>query len=159
MLNLAPMAVQRDNFRECRQQMAPGKMCAIGKDLGGPCPGDSGSPLAVYSRAYGPTLVGLVSNGAESCRDGLPGIFTRVTYYLDWIYLAMDKASTIRTPFQIPRRRRPQEAFVPRLGYRRQFRGLRDSQERISMLQQFYSTSKEQSVRDEGYSRYQHFYS
>lgn len=153
MLNLAPMSVQRDNFRECRQQMAPGKMCAIGKDLGGPCPGDSGSPLVVYSRAHGPTLVGLVSNGAESCRDGLPGIFTRVSYYLDWIYLAMDKASTIRPPFHIPRRRRPQEAFVPRLGYRRQFRGLSDSQERISMLPQFYSTSKEESVRDEGYSR------
>ena len=44
-LNLAPMSVQKDNFRECKQQQTPGKMCVIGKDFGGPCPGDSGSPL------------------------------------------------------------------------------------------------------------------
>ena len=34
-------------LRECAQQLAPGKLCAVGKDLGGPCPGDSGSPLLV----------------------------------------------------------------------------------------------------------------
>jgi len=155
MLNLAPMAVQRDNFQQCRQQMAPGKMCAIGKDLGGPCPGDSGSPLVVYSRSNGPTLVGLVSNGAESCRDGLPGIFTRVSYYLDWIYLAMDKARIIRPHFQTPRRRRrPHEAFVPRLRYKRRFERLRSSHEGVPNLSPFYSKSKEDS-----YSRYKHFYS
>ena len=58
----------RDSFRECKQQMSPGKMCVIGKDFGGPCPGDSGSPLVTYSKHTGPRLIGLVSNGAESCK-------------------------------------------------------------------------------------------
>jgi hypothetical protein len=49
-LQIAPMTVQKDSFRECKQQMSPGKMCAVGKDFGGPCPGDSGSPLVVYTR-------------------------------------------------------------------------------------------------------------
>ena len=102
-LNLAPMAIQKDNFRECKQQAAPGKMCVIGKDLGGPCPGDSGSPLIVYSRGTGPSLVGLVSNGAASCTAGLPNIFTRASRYYDWIQLAMNTAAAPR----LHRRYRP----------------------------------------------------
>ena len=154
MLNLAPMAVQKDNFQQCRQQMAPGKMCAIGKDFGGPCPGDSGSPLVVYSRSHGPTLVGLVSNGAESCRDGLPGIFTRVSYYLDWIYLAMEKARTVQPPFRTPRRRRrPQSVYVPRRKYKRRYERLKRLQKEVNILPQFYSKSKE-----ENFSRFKHFY-
>ena len=161
-LNVAPMAVQKDNFRECKQQMAPGKMCAVGKDFGGPCPGDSGSPLVVYDRVHGPTLVGLVSNGAESCKDGLPGIFTRVSYYLDWIHLAMDKARTIRSPFNKPEGRFPQAGFVPRLGYRRRHAWMRDSHEDIhtSTLPRFHSQSKPQSNQYGygGYPRYKHEY-
>ena len=57
--------------------MASSKICAIGTDMSGPCPGDSGSPLVVFGDA-GPALVGLVSNGAQNCDRGLPGIFTRV---------------------------------------------------------------------------------
>ena len=34
--------------------------------------------LQVYSSLHGPQLIGIVSNGAESCMGGLPGIFTRV---------------------------------------------------------------------------------
>jgi len=154
-LNLAPMAVQKDNFQQCRQQMAPGKMCAIGKDFGGPCPGDSGSPLVVYSKSHGPTLVGLVSNGAESCRDGLPGIFTRVSYYLDWIYMAMDRARYIRPPFRTPRRRRrPQAPFVPRWKYKRRVERFRNLHEEVNIAPSFYSKSG-----DGSYSRYKHFYS
>ena len=94
-LNLAPMAVQKDSFRECKQQMSAGKMCVIGKDFGGPCPGDSGSPLVIYSKELGPQLIGLVSNGAESCKAGLPGIFTRVSHYYDWIHVAMQTARRV----------------------------------------------------------------
>ena len=96
-LNLAPMSVQKDNFRECKQQQTPGKMCVIGKDFGGPCPGDSGSPLVTYNKRTGPRLIGLVSNGAQSCKDGLPGIFTRVSHYNDWIEVAMQTARRVGT--------------------------------------------------------------
>ena len=102
-LNVAPMAVQKDNFRECKQQQAPGKMCVVGKDLGGPCPGDSGSPLVSYSKKAGAQLIGLVSNGASSCRMGLPGIFTKVSHYYDWIQVAMDTAKRVGHR-QTPRR-------------------------------------------------------
>lgn len=94
-LNLAPMALQKDSFRECKQQMSAGKMCVIGKDFGGPCPGDSGSPLVIYNKGLGPQLIGLVSNGAESCKAGLPGIFTRVSHYYDWIHVAMQTARRV----------------------------------------------------------------
>ena len=35
--------------------------------------------MQVYSSLHGPQLIGIVSNGAESCMGGLPGIFTRVS--------------------------------------------------------------------------------
>ena len=39
---------------------------------------DDDDMLQVYSSLHGPQLIGIVSNGAESCMGGLPGIFTRV---------------------------------------------------------------------------------
>lgn len=113
-LQITPMAIQQDSFRECAQQQSPGKLCAVGRDLGGPCPGDSGSPLIVYTHQHGPQLVGIVSNGAESCMGGLPGIFTRVPHYMDWIYLAMDRATNGRVPRFHPHSSPPRS--VPRLG-------------------------------------------
>ena len=119
-LNLAPMSVQKDNFRECKQQQTPGKMCVIGKDFGGPCPGDSGSPLVTYNKRTGPRLIGLVSNGAQSCKDGLPGIFTRVSHYYDWIEVAMQTARRVGTervsshyqqPYQKNRHSHYQDSF------------------------------------------------
>lgn len=114
-LQITPMAVQQDSFRECAQQLSPGKLCAVGRDQGGPCPGDSGSPLLVYTQLHGPQLIGIVSNGAESCMGGLPGIFTRVPHYIDWIYLAMDRATSGRVPRFHPPARSPPHS-VPRLG-------------------------------------------
>jgi len=117
-LQITPMAVQQDSYRECAQQLAPGKLCAVGKDLGGPCPGDSGSPLLVYSSLHGPQLIGIVSNGAESCMGGLPGIFTRVSHYIDWIYLAMERATTGRVRHFHPSQHSlpGHQHSVPRLG-------------------------------------------
>lgn len=116
-LNVAPMAVQKDNFRECKQQQAPGKMCVVGRDAGGPCPGDSGSPLIVYSRKAGAQLIGLVSNGAASCKMGLPGIFTRVSHYYDWIHVAIDTAARVGHRQHVPRRwssHQPHSSYFPK---------------------------------------------
>lgn len=50
------------------------------------CNGDSGGPLAVHEENGEPILVGLTSYGiAFGCELGFPGVFTRVTYFLDWI--------------------------------------------------------------------------
>lgn len=64
------------------------KMAAAGKDG---CQGDSGGPL---TRGEGPgnrTLAGIVSNG-KGCGAGYPGVYTRVSYYADWVKLAKQAA-------------------------------------------------------------------
>lgn len=63
----------------------PGMMCAGvmsgGKDT---CQGDSGGPLAVKSES-GYTLAGITSFGRGCARANTPGVYTRVSQYVDWI--------------------------------------------------------------------------
>ena len=50
--------------------------------------GDSGGPLIVRDDTFSPyNLVGVVSFGAGhgKCDKGIPGVYTRVTNYMDWI--------------------------------------------------------------------------
>ena len=75
------------------------KLCA-GPEIGyeATCPGDSGGPGLLFdedSRAY---QVGIVSYGVPPCGPNglfrirnLPGVFTRVTEYLDWIEAIIGK--------------------------------------------------------------------
>lgn len=48
------------------------------------CQGDSGGPLQTFSSPSIGTIVGIVSFGI-SCGTSLPGVYTRVAYYIDWI--------------------------------------------------------------------------
>ena len=79
----------------CIAQSGYGKLCAVSLDdfndkAGAACPGDSGSPLVTYDEKNGGwTLIGLLSNGAKSCFNGLPEVYTKVGDYLDWIYDTM----------------------------------------------------------------------
>lgn len=48
--------------------------------------GDSGGPLVCKNAAGNKVQVGIVSFGLSfGCELGFPGVFTRVTEYLDWI--------------------------------------------------------------------------
>ena len=64
-------------------------MCA--GDLSGQkdtCQGDSGGPLFFEDEINGVrkyVLAGIVSYGVECAKPNYPGIYTRVSYYLDWI--------------------------------------------------------------------------
>ncbi|KZC12871.1 Transmembrane protease serine 3, partial [Dufourea novaeangliae] len=48
------------------------------------CQGDSGGPLIVLER-YVPLQIGIVSYGDANCPSTEPGVFSRVTGYIDWI--------------------------------------------------------------------------
>ncbi|XP_021948440.2 trypsin-1 isoform X1 [Folsomia candida] len=48
------------------------------------CSGDSGSALFVKSDTGRMVASGLVSGG-EGCSNGIPGIYTRISYFLPWI--------------------------------------------------------------------------
>ena len=66
-------------------------MCAggeIGKDS---CGGDSGGGLFSKRDDGRWEVVGIVSFGSERCGDGTPGVYTRVSQYLQWIEQTMKK--------------------------------------------------------------------
>jgi secreted trypsin-like serine protease len=65
------------------------QMCAGGKTKSDSCAGDSGGPLHVVAYLNEDTRLvqqGVVSFGPRDCgREGIPGVYTRVAYYMDWI--------------------------------------------------------------------------
>ncbi|XP_059053492.1 trypsin-1-like [Achroia grisella] len=67
--------------------IADSMMCAGYPDKGGKdtCQGDSGGPLCVERKDKRYELIGVVSWGIGCGRPGYPGVYTRVTKYLNWI--------------------------------------------------------------------------
>mmetsp|Transcript_8999 Transcript_8999/g.15287 ORF Transcript_8999/g.15287 Transcript_8999/m.15287 type:complete len:452 (+) Transcript_8999:14-1369(+) len=64
-----------------------GMMCAA-RDGTGPCQGDSGGPMMLASDEGDPIQVGITSwgyGGYECANPNYPGVYTRVSYYADWI--------------------------------------------------------------------------
>uniref|UniRef100_A0A182QL59 Peptidase S1 domain-containing protein n=1 Tax=Anopheles farauti TaxID=69004 RepID=A0A182QL59_9DIPT len=60
-------------------------ICQSGDGGRSACNSDSGGPLSVQDNGAS-LLVGVVSFGSSGgCDDGMPTVFARVSYYLDWI--------------------------------------------------------------------------
>ena len=74
-----------------------------GKDS---CQGDSGGPL-ICVEANTPVLRGIVSFGRGCGRQGIPGMYTRVSNYINWIddaierMLARSSCGTVRSAFEV----------------------------------------------------------
>ncbi|CAG9763231.1 unnamed protein product [Ceutorhynchus assimilis] len=58
------------------------QICAI--STSDACQGDSGGPIQIMTKGGGYDIVGIVSYGIQ-CGSTAPGIYTRVSAYLDWI--------------------------------------------------------------------------
>lgn len=55
------------------------------------CQGDSGGPMVTEGSTGSMEVVGIVSWGRGCARKSLPGIYTRVVNYLDWINKKLKK--------------------------------------------------------------------
>lgn len=79
------------NNTQCKERFAQPItdvfLCAGPKKReGDACQGDSGGPLMVQSRSKQWTLIGVISWGIKCGEPGVPGIYTRITHFLDYIY-------------------------------------------------------------------------
>ena len=80
-----------DNHESCKNKMMfphvtdlrDDVVCAMGIEGEDSCQGDSGGPL-IFNSNGSASLYGVVSWGVK-CGGGHPGVYTRVTSYLDWI--------------------------------------------------------------------------
>lgn len=70
-----------------RLRISDNQVCAGGEKNRDSCPGDSGSPLMFYEpNRMQWTVTGIVSLGLNECGTvGVPGVYTNVQRYLDWI--------------------------------------------------------------------------
>lgn len=63
-------------------QIAAGDLVDGGEDA---CQGDSGGPLVVMNAPGGPQLVGIVSWGQSCALASHPGMYARVSSFVDWV--------------------------------------------------------------------------
>ncbi|KAL1501658.1 hypothetical protein ABEB36_006950 [Hypothenemus hampei] len=77
-------------YRENNIQIIDSQLCAGGVDERDSCSGDSGGPMMVPTIREQINIVfvqqGVVSFGMTFCgTPGFPGVYTRVSYFMDWI--------------------------------------------------------------------------
>ena len=74
-----------DDYKETGIRIGETQVCAQGEGGTDSCSGDSGGPLmrhVVGDRWY---LAGVVSFGTNHCNSALPGVYTNIASFYDWI--------------------------------------------------------------------------
>jgi serine protease 7 len=82
----------KEIYNQSKYQIWYKQLCAGGR-INDTCLGDGGSPLqahSIYGKSVRMVQQGIVSYGAVSCGvAGIPDVYTRVAYYMDWILNTM----------------------------------------------------------------------
>lgn len=99
------------NLNECKQRyqslgvsIKKSQVCAGGMSGKDSCSGDSGGPLMMTENGTVWYAAGVVSYGLGCGREGWPGVYTNIPYYIDWIQRQINE-KLIQTK-SIKRRRR-----------------------------------------------------
>lgn len=72
--------------------MKRGRLCAGALEGGrDACAGDSGGPLAVQRATDNRwVLAGIISTGIKCGQPYVPGVYTEVAHYVDWVQLVIN---------------------------------------------------------------------
>jgi len=71
--------------RNSKKAILTNKQLCAGNEKADACAGDSGGPLLHLNSDYLWMVAGIVSYGPSSCAREVPGVYTKVASYLDWI--------------------------------------------------------------------------
>ena len=69
--------------------------------------GDSGGPMNFQKADRTWIVIGIVSFGGRSCTVGMPDVFTRVRYYLNWIYSFVRPNPNVNNPQRAIKQKQP----------------------------------------------------
>lgn len=83
----------QDDYSLTKIRLGAGQLCAGGIKGQDSCSADSGGPLMHFDQVNAAhVLSGVVSFGPRNCGTaGLPGVYTRVEHYTDWILANVEK--------------------------------------------------------------------